>query len=162
MFLLESLLSSANWRRRLLTRYKGAVSRTSAPCVQRQVLIALSENIRCLCHLRLSSSLAKRWEIEVLISRGHGLIVDSLCLSQFCLLIALVGLRFSQHLASVAYCSVSWLNWILCQRPLDSLRPLDMDGDVRKVSGLLLLKWPRAAVDFDSGAFVAFRCGVNR
>lgn len=60
MFLLESLLSSANWRSRLLTRHEGTVSRTSAPCVQRQVLIALSENIRRLCHLCLSSSLAKR------------------------------------------------------------------------------------------------------
>jgi hypothetical protein len=71
-------------------------------------------------------------------------------------------LGFSQHHASVAYCSISRLDGILGQRPLNRLRPLDVERNVRKVSSVLRLEGLRAAMNFDCGAFVAFRCGLNR
>lgn len=75
-------------------------------------------------------------------------------------------LRFSQHLARVADCFISWLYGILSHGPLDGLRPLDLERDVRKVIGVLLLSWllwrPRAAMNFDSGAFVSFSRRLNR
>lgn len=70
-------------------------------------------------------------------------------------------LCFSQHLAGVADCSVSRLNRVLSLGPLNCLGPLYMEGNVGKVS-LLLLLGLRAAVNFGSGDFVGFLSGRNR
>jgi hypothetical protein len=46
--------------------------------------------------------------------------------------------------------------------PLNGLGPLDVEGNIGKVTSLLFLLGLRAAIRFQSGAFVGVRCGRNR